>query len=642
MISVSQDYKDAIAADNRDFYCEAVITLFDGTVITATNENIWQGGFKFNEATSGQSSFDLGACVSSQFTLILNNAYGTYDGVVFDGASVVAKIGLYDADGNLIDIDGNGGTTFQKGVYFVDEIETNSTFVKLYCLDDMVLFDRDFADVSITFPATLQQIVSAICTTCGVTYTQASFNNSTYTVAKKPMDDTLNCRDVLSMVCEIACSWAKIAPNGSLKIGFYNTAFMRTVVPVSGNLDGGSFWTDVDSADGGSFWSVSTLHDAGTFEQNSTPDCQLSSFFSFNRAYKDVIVYGVRVMSDAAMYLNGTDKYCVTIEGNVLINSGDEKNVALKLGDSLLYASYRAFDADHLADPTIEAGDTAILTDHLGNTYYSVITQTEFSAGEKQKSECSTESASRSTSNRYQAISNGRFTGTTIRNGGGAFELDKNGDVSANNVVVTNGILGGWRFNNNKMYTPNSSGYFVNQYGNFQHRDTAENHYFAILGSSGRSVFRVYYETGDVYVGSNTIAWVPGQSLTAYANSLGGIVTGSGKQLQFTIPLTKPISGSIELVNMTLGVIRADGGVAYARSGASGGTYTALGSTSIIANGGPTRSNEIENISTAISQCGIYCFVNFVYPLAKASGNTAEVTNPAAIAIGVNATFYIV
>ena len=43
MITVSQDYKDALAADNRNFYCVADITLWNGTTLSVDNTNIWQG-----------------------------------------------------------------------------------------------------------------------------------------------------------------------------------------------------------------------------------------------------------------------------------------------------------------------------------------------------------------------------------------------------------------------------------------------------------------------------------------------------------------------------------------------------------------------------------------------------------------------
>ena len=157
-------------------------------------------------------------------------------------------------------MDGNGNTTIQKGIYYVDEVESNGTLITLTCLDAMVKFDRNFSDVSITYPSTLQNIVQKICQKCGVPYSMVAFHNSIYSVTTAPDDTTLTCRDVLTMVCQIACAYGTIDRFGEFTIDWFDTGFMRTIAPVDGDLDGGSFWSDVDSADGGSFWNVSDTH----------------------------------------------------------------------------------------------------------------------------------------------------------------------------------------------------------------------------------------------------------------------------------------------------------------------------------------------------------------------------------------------
>ena len=405
MISVSEAYKTELANDNRNYYCQADITFWNGTTLAVENDKIWQGGFRFKQAVSGQSSFEIGACVIGEHTLMLNNVYGDFDSYNFEGAKIIANIGLYDSEGTLIDIDGEGGTTFQKGEFFVDEVDTNGSLITLTCLDAMVKLDRNFSEVSLTFPATLQQIVTAVCSTCGVPYTQTSFPNSTYTVNTRPSEDGVTCRDVLGMVCEIACCYSTINRFGSLRIDWFDTAFMQTIVPVDGDLDGGSFWTDVDNADGGSFWDFSDVHEAGTFVQQTTPDYALSGFFKFNHDKNDVRISGARLTQNNVTYLSGSDRYTVSIQNNLLINAGDEAGVIANIAAQLIGAGMMPFSAEHLADPTIEAGDTVVLTDHLGNSYRSVITQTEFSAGERQRTDCDAES--------YVSNQSIRYTSTT-------------------------------------------------------------------------------------------------------------------------------------------------------------------------------------------------------------------------------------
>ena len=405
MITVSQDYKDALAADNRNFYCVADITLWNGTTLSVDNTNIWQGGFQIKQAVSGQSAFEIGACVINEFKLILNNIGGAYDSYDFYGAEITASFGLYDGDGTLIDMDGNGNTTIQKGIYYVDEVESNGTLITLTCLDAMVKFDRNFSDVSITYPSTLQNIVQKICQKCGVPYSMVAFHNSTYSVTTAPDDTTLTCRDVLTMVCQIACAYGTIDRFGEFTIDWFDTGFMRTIAPVDGDLDGGSFWVDVDSADGGSFWNMSDTHDGGSFETTFTPDYALSSFFKFNRDAADVRIYGVKLTQNSATYLAGSDRYIVEIQSNALINAGDEATILSDIASRIIGCGMRAFSANHLADPTLEAGDTVTLTDHMGNTYRSVVTDTEFSAGEQQRTDCDAESYVSNQSIRYSSAS---------------------------------------------------------------------------------------------------------------------------------------------------------------------------------------------------------------------------------------------
>lgn len=405
MIAVSDIYKTELANDNRNFYVKGDIKFWNGETLTVDNETIWQDGFRITQAVSGQSAFEIGACVINQLTLVLNNIYGDFDGYDFGGATITASFGLYASDGTLIDMDGNGATTIQKGVYFVDEVDTNGSLITLTCLDAMAKFDTDFSAVSITYPATLQTIVQAICAHCGVTYTQGSFLNSSWLVNVDPADLTsMTCRDVLSDVCEIACCYATIDRTGSLIIWFYNDAFTRRYEAVDGDLDGGSFWADVDSADGGSFWSDDDTHDAGSFEEKSDPDFSLSSFYNFTRSERDVEISGVKVVYNSESYFYGSDKYAIEVTDNVFVISElTASAAAVLIGQLANGIRFRPYSVDTLLDPTMEAGDTVEFTDLRGVTYQSLITETEFAAGNKQRVECNAESEGRQSSTRYSA-----------------------------------------------------------------------------------------------------------------------------------------------------------------------------------------------------------------------------------------------
>lgn len=698
MISVSEAYRTELANDNRNFYCRADITFWNGDTLSVTNNKIWNDGFRIEEAVSGQSTFEIGACVIGQLKLILNNVYGDFDGYDFNDAKIVANIGLYDADGDLIDIDGEGGTTFQKGVFYVDEMDTNSSLITLTCLDAMSKFDVDYSVVGQEFPATLAEIVENICTACDVPYTPVAFPNSTYEVWSAPDTTSVTCRDILSMACQIACSWGKISPSGELKIGFFDTDFMRTVVPVDGDLDGGSFWADVDNADGGIFWNFNVpAHDAGTWVQVTTPDYDLSGFFKFTRGSEDVRVYGVYVTSDALTYLSGSDKNAVEISGNLLINRGDEDNVAVSLGDKLIYVGFRPFSSDHLPDPTLEAGDTIKITDHYGNTYNSVIMNTEFSVGERQKSDCTYNT---NASSRFRSIVNARITGSTITNGNGDFNVDREGNMTAKNIEVAdikgNNMTGdslesksivadditskfltliGGSGNGNSVLRINDpdesyASYFGSQqWGMYWYdpNDTTGFQFYRMRIERGKLTcypedagsrrMLIDCQKGQIYSGSLE---ADGNITTYYGNYyvdakpltiksgytweisryIAGFTTTGSRDVAFFVSSAKPIlASSVSVKSMAL-ALRSNG-YPYARSGSSGGTYTMLGASpvSVWNNGATTRTNEVERISAFVEEDGISISVRFTYAPTTTNGGTTAMANNATIGVHINAVF---
>ena len=763
MITVSQDYKDALAADNRHFYCEAVITCWNGETITATNDKIWEGGFRTKQAVSGQSTFEIGACVINEFKLVLNNIGGVYDSYDFYGAEITASFGLYDSDGTLIDMDGNGNTTIQKGIYYVDEVESNGTLITLTCLDAMVKFDRNFSDVSITYPSTLQNIVQKICQKCGVPYSMVAFHNSTYSVTTAPDDTTLTCRDVLTMVCQIACAYGTIDRFGEFIIDWFDTGFMRTIAPIDGDLDGGSFWVDVDSADGGSFWDLSDTHDGGSFETTFTPDYALSGFFKFNRDHADVRISGVKLTQNGITYLSGSDRYIVEIQNNSLINAGDEATILSDIASRIIGCGMRAFSANHLADPTLEAGDTVTLTDHMGNTYRSVVTDTEFSAGEQQRTDCDAESYVSNQSIRYSsaskaiadynvssasslvanayglyrssitnpqssgtteavhnastfetstfamiknenglqtgtrattsdpwtwtatdaaegaglqevldvvginadwiragtinaiditgstitggtisgtAISGGTVTGTTINNGSGTFVVDNSGNVTANNLTSSNATITGGSVELNTTTIQTGIKLSAADPSNYT-QITAQS---LRRYTNGTVVWNVLGSTmmlaGPLTTDGVQMTRRPGEYWQTGLCYLTGFSTTASRDICFFIPSSRPITAtSVSVTSMSV-TIRQNGGYPFARSGASGGTYTQLGSGSVQIwnNSASYRTNEVETISAGVREDGVNVYVRFVYAPVTTSGGSTAMSNNAPLGIALNAT----
>lgn len=410
MISTSTGYKTEVwTNDNRRFLHYADITLLDGTVINLDNTNIWQGGFRLEEAVSSMSSMDVGSCIASQLTLIINNISGSYDGTDFEGASVVAFIGLMV----------NGSEEkFQRGVYFVDEMEYSGNLITLTCLDAMVSFDKDYSESSLAYPATLSQIVSNICSVCGVTLASSVFPNSNYTVLTRPDDTALTCREVLSCALQIACSFGRINSSGQLEIGWMSPETLR--------------WVDV----AGDSWS-----DYSSVRWNSRPiaypDFSISGFSSFKADFRGIAITGVEVAKGANTVLAGNDTYIVSVENNVLVS--EPSTVANLMYPYIVGFSFWPYEAEHLSDPSMQAGDCVLLTDQKGNDYFTFATSISYTAGSYESTGCYAESYRQNASTRYSSAASAAARASqnaTGNNGGYVTMRDSDSDGMPDELLI--------------------------------------------------------------------------------------------------------------------------------------------------------------------------------------------------------------
>lgn len=70
------------------------LTLKDGTVLNLTNHQLWEKGFQFEDAVSGESSFDIGSVIVNQCIVNINNIYNDYSNYNFRGAEAVCYLGM--------------------------------------------------------------------------------------------------------------------------------------------------------------------------------------------------------------------------------------------------------------------------------------------------------------------------------------------------------------------------------------------------------------------------------------------------------------------------------------------------------------------------------------------------------------------
>lgn len=432
MRNVSKQFKEALKNKNRHMLHWADITLTNGTTLNLDNNDLMQrGGLKIDDATSGSNSFDVGSVIINRLTLTLDNSedeYSTYD---FDGASVVAYLGLKLPDGTTERI--------RMGTYTVDEPKAVGSTVVLDCLDNIRLLDESYSKSTLQYPATLLQIVRDACECCGLSLNTKNFEYSDYTVESRPDDEATTFREVMSWVAQIACKFVRCDAYGQIFLRWYDESdyveeFALTderenkihtddsdeiIVftepsKAKASVDGGRFDKDTpyssgDSMDGGLFnpWEDDgTSYDAGTFDAMKTYH-HIWLLSSLTVGTDDINITGVSVTlenesGESSAYLYGDTGYILSIEKNDLIQSEDQaKSVAVMLGEKLVGMTFRTFSAGHLSDPTIEAGDTVYVTDRKQNSYKSYITNTVFTAGGTQKSSCGAETPGRNSRQRF-------------------------------------------------------------------------------------------------------------------------------------------------------------------------------------------------------------------------------------------------
>ncbi len=389
MRNASSEYKEALKQDSRNYITYADIKLRDGTILKISNEDLWKGGFAFEDSVSSSDSFDVGSAIVNKFTLTLNNIDEKYSGYDFEGAEGVVFVAialegmnaipepLKDSEGQLI-TDHNGeqiGAFFRSETeririctgYISDSPKEVSSIIALSFFDNMSKFDKPYSKSKLVYPATLNQIVRDACSECDVSLQTVSFPHDDFIVKIRPNDEAITFREIISWCAQIAGCFCRCDVYGRLELKWFDK---NAVHQITSNY--------------------------------SAPQISVS----------DVIITGVRVVekneSDKSeekitIYQSGEDGYVISIEENELIKNGAGQTVAGWLGEKLVGYRFRKASVSHASDPTIEAGDIGVLQDRKGNKYNIVISSTKFSTGSGQSTQSSAESKALNSAARYSS-----------------------------------------------------------------------------------------------------------------------------------------------------------------------------------------------------------------------------------------------
>lgn len=358
MINTSNEYKTVIKGA-RNMYADVSIVFRDGTKLPVDQDGLW--GLSVEDNVSGTDSFDVGSAIINQLTLKLDNTDERYNAYNFDGAKITVKIGLQLS---------KTVEWLNKGVFTADPGEYTGDTITVKAYDNMKKFDRKYSESKLVYPATLGSIVRDACSVCGVSLSTTSFPLDSFVVQIRPTDEALTFREVLTWVGQIACLWCRCNVRGALELGWY---------------------------------------DLKGYEDETGHFFEIEDLTSSSISTDDVVITGVKVIQETETedetvkteYLSGTEGYILSIEGNDLIQGQNGQTIADYLGEKLIGLRFRKLSVTHKSDPSMEAGDLCKVTDWRGRTYKTLVTGTNFQFGNNQKTECSAETPSRNSTDRF-------------------------------------------------------------------------------------------------------------------------------------------------------------------------------------------------------------------------------------------------
>lgn len=402
MKNVSSAFREELKKGNRNYIKSADITLKNGTVLEIDNSDLWQNGMKLDTATSSSNSFDLGAIITGQLTLTLNNIDEKFSDYDFtDCTATNVKVGLKLPDGTT--------ESLSYGKFYLNEAKYNGSIITLTFYDSIYKFDRPYSKSSLSYPATLRQIVQDACSVCGVTLGTVTFDQDDFVVQERPDDSSITFRQVLQWVGQIACYYFYADSQGRLSMKWYDLSAFEDADNIFLEDSDGNFVLDAQED------KIFTFVENGVIYPGTTmPHHNLASFVSLNTGLDDVVITGIKVIQEVdgesggkeeISYQSGNDGYVLTVSKNKLIQGDSGNTIASLIGTKIIGMRFRTFSASGLSDPTIEAGDPVVLIDRKGNSYQSYITNNVFQPGAYQSTSLGAETPARKSATRYSQMS---------------------------------------------------------------------------------------------------------------------------------------------------------------------------------------------------------------------------------------------
>lgn len=414
MLDFSNEFKNGTSKISKVWLD---ITLSDNTILNLDETRVLLNGFVRDTSTTMDGEFTVGAAVTSKLTVTLDNSDGALDAYDFRGAVIVAWLGgiLSDESVQKVNI----------GRYNVSEYSYDGANVNLVALDDLCKFDVQ-CNQTVTWASgkTIANLVNLACSAAGISlYNNSLPGPANYTVALMPEQwETMTWHDVVSYCAQIMGCFAHMVyvPNPGtwkLKFDWYD---MGPLTP--SQFDGGTYnttttpYSDGATLDGGSFnpWNTGDVADGGTFHDRDNVII-LPSPYDMTVDTDDVMITGVTVTLDPSDNIEADDDtktyttdivgsagYVINIEDNPLIETTAQADiVAAYIGALINGMRFRPMTVSAIEDPSLEAGDTALVTDRNGNTYAIFLSHVTYTVNASTQISCDAQSTMQNLKSRF-------------------------------------------------------------------------------------------------------------------------------------------------------------------------------------------------------------------------------------------------
>lgn len=461
MIQTSTKWKE-YSRDIGTFHIKAVID--NGTSMTLTDSDFMQGSVSITDSVSGMSEFTVGAVVTNTFNGTLNNFDGKFNNYTLGGARLTVQFGIVYEDGTE--------EWINRGIYTLEKPTSLGSTIKVTGYDDMDKLNRYYIGkyrsgntlVDFTFPISASTFAQRICEYCGATF--GSWNLASANIDEFEYNESTTCRQVLGWLVQSFGGYARVNNTGSLEIKTFNKHEWSSGT----TLDGGTInpWSSVSTYNGGTIspWSAVTDYNGGV---TGGAEFTLSKIKSLDVYVEDITITGVRAFAyntvdEFEFDTVGSSGYVLAIQDNPLVTD-NTLTVATRVNNAVNGLTFRPFDANIYGDPSIEAGDAVALKDYLGNEHISIITSLTYSVNQAERLECNAktpEEADLATANPQTSVIQGAVTAAydyviakkISADAITAGTLGVNGKITASDLEITGGDIGGFSIINGRITTP--------------------------------------------------------------------------------------------------------------------------------------------------------------------------------------------